>query len=388
MGKKHGIAYWLFFGWLWELVALWFKFLGYAIKGLVWLISCFFKAITDRTKKKSQIKSISISPAETISLRDQQVLENQKQKPIRNLPYKQIMNICDYIVLDLETTGLESYDRITEISAIKFQNNIEIDRFHTLINPETEITQRITDITGITNFDVRNAPVFSDIAEQFDSFLGNFPIVAHNVHFDAGFLIRSFTAAGCPKTFDCIDTVDLAKLAFCGLKRYKLDSLCTELHITNQKQSHRAEDDAERVAKLFDLCRDALRNGWTVDDIHRKHRAYLDSLVIHPKDFKPKGPIDPESPLYKKTVAFTGDFSVKRKQLAQQAVNAGAILRVSVTPTLDYLVIGAPNTAVIGPDGVSRKEKEARALIESGNAKLRILSEIEFEQTLAPKSDT
>lgn len=386
--KQHGTLYWVLIGWWWKPLVLWFKVIGWLIKGVFKLIAYFL----EKAQEKRNAKNNTFSTKSALKHHDvvNQLIQPQPvaqfSKPNENtLQLHRILEAKavttnDYVVVDCETTGLELYDCITEIAAIKFKNNVEVDRYCTMVNPETLIPPHITSLTGITNDDVAQAPTFESIAEKLNAFLENLPIVAHNAQFDAKFLHMAFARARIVKSFDYIDTCDLARHTFPGLRKYKLQNLCQDLHITNRLQSHRAEDDAERAAKLFSLCKDAIINHLTVADIERRHQEYINSLVIHPKDFKPENRIDKTSPLYKKTIAFTGDFSVSRQKLAQQAVNAGAILRVSVTPTLNYLVVGKPNEAAVGYDGISRKEKNAHALIASGNTNLQLLSEESFKK--------
>lgn len=99
----------------------------------------------------------------------------------------------DYIVLDLETTGLSSdRDEIIEVSALKVHCGKIIDRYETLIHPFQEIPSFISDLTGITNDMVLNAPYFSDILSELIDFIGSLYIVGHNVNFDINFLYFVF----------------------------------------------------------------------------------------------------------------------------------------------------------------------------------------------------
>lgn len=94
-----------------------------------------------------------------------------------------------YVVLDLETTGLHPYRHgITEIAALKFDGERVIDEFHSLVNPERHISSGITRLTGITNEMVANAPVISQLMPDFCDFLGEDYLVGHNVSFDYRFL--------------------------------------------------------------------------------------------------------------------------------------------------------------------------------------------------------
>jgi len=99
------------------------------------------------------------------------------------------LNLSRFTAFDFETTGLDPYnDRIIEIAAIRFEDGEITDRYVELINPERPISRMITEITGISNKMVQNAPTEETIIDDFLYFLGNDPLVAHNIHFDDQFL--------------------------------------------------------------------------------------------------------------------------------------------------------------------------------------------------------
>src|SRR5258705_350880 len=99
----------------------------------------------------------------------------------------------DYCVVDVETTGgWASGDRITEIGAGKIRNHQVIDEWHSLVNPPRANPAKITQITGITNEMVRDAPIFAEIADSFMRFMGDGIFVAHNVNFDYGFISHEY----------------------------------------------------------------------------------------------------------------------------------------------------------------------------------------------------
>ena len=99
-----------------------------------------------------------------------------------------------YVVVDIETTGgWGASDRITEIGAVKVQGHEVIDKWHSLINPQRSIPASITQLTGITNEMVRDAPVFAEVADSLMAFMGDSIFVAHNVNFDYGFIRQEFS---------------------------------------------------------------------------------------------------------------------------------------------------------------------------------------------------
>jgi DNA polymerase III epsilon subunit family exonuclease len=96
-----------------------------------------------------------------------------------------LQNSQVYVVIDLETTGLDSAnDQIIDIGAVKFNENETLETYSTLIKPDRPISQFITQLTSISNKDVMKAPKFDDIKDELKQFLSNLPIIGHNVKFD------------------------------------------------------------------------------------------------------------------------------------------------------------------------------------------------------------
>ena len=109
------------------------------------------------------------------------------------------LNLSRFVAFDFETTGLDTnHDKIIEIAALRFEDGIITDRFVELVNPERPISRMITDITGISNKMVRNAPIEESIIDDFLYFLGDDPFVAHNIHFDEQFLSELCSRLGRP----------------------------------------------------------------------------------------------------------------------------------------------------------------------------------------------
>ena len=109
---------------------------------------------------------------------------------MRELKGKSLIEIPNkYIAFDIETTGLDSmYDEIIEIGAIKIEDGKEIETFSTLIKPEYEIDEFITELTGITNEMVMDAPKINEVLPKFMDFIKDSVILGHNVNFDINFI--------------------------------------------------------------------------------------------------------------------------------------------------------------------------------------------------------
>ncbi len=160
-----------------------------------------------------------------------------------------------FIAIDLETTGLEpSKAQIIEVAAVKFRNGKEIGKFSSLVNPGRKIPFIVTDITGISDADVANAPAFDSIRDELSEFIGENPIVGHNVAFDLGFL----KAYGLDFGASVFDTWKLATIAFTGFPSYSLENLAPRLGL-DPGSSHRAYDDARLSGNLFlRICEEML----------------------------------------------------------------------------------------------------------------------------------
>ncbi|MBI3163787.1 MAG: DEAD/DEAH box helicase family protein [Chloroflexi bacterium] len=144
------------------------------------------------------------------------------------------------VSLDIETTGLdEDRDSIIEIAAVRFNGKRREDEFNTLVNPGKHIPDFITGLTGIDDAMVRQAPRLRDILPELTAFIGDAPIIGHNVKFDAGFLRK----AGVFEYQQTIDTLELASVLLPTASRYNLGALGKQLGIP-LPATHRALDDA------------------------------------------------------------------------------------------------------------------------------------------------
>lgn len=157
-----------------------------------------------------------------------------------------------YVVVDVETTGgRPPFDRVTEVGAVKVKNGKVIGEWHSLINPERRIPSFITTLTGISNEMVQDAPVFAEIADDLEEFLGGSIFVAHNVNFDHGFIASEYRRLDRNFRYPKLCTVASMRRHYPGHRSYSLGSLCKEYQI-ELKNHHRALDDAKAASRL--LC--------------------------------------------------------------------------------------------------------------------------------------
>lgn len=152
------------------------------------------------------------------------------------------------IFFDLETTGLNpEIDEVIEIGAIKVQGSKVIGHFNSFVRPVRNIPQLVTNLTGITLEDMKRIPDREVIKKQVKAFIGNYPLIAHNVSFDKIFLEKFF---GERLQNEFFDTLELARLFFPSFASHSLQNLVETLSIQKQK-AHRALSDTMMLYGLF-----------------------------------------------------------------------------------------------------------------------------------------
>ncbi|MDJ0759224.1 MAG: exonuclease domain-containing protein [Woeseiaceae bacterium] len=157
----------------------------------------------------------------------------------------------DYVVVDVETTGGRGEQhRVTELGAVRVRNGEIVDRYQTLLNPQRGIPANITRLTGITPAMVADAPYFSDVADEFATFLEGGIFVAHNVDFDYRFIAQEFGRLGRTFRMPRLCTCASMRKLYPGRKSYSLAALTSDFGIRLDSH-HRALCDAEAAAELL-----------------------------------------------------------------------------------------------------------------------------------------
>ena len=195
------------------------------------------------------------------------------QKLPRGACFAEILS--DYIVLDIETTGLNRHEHeIIEFAAIRYSYGKETARVHTLIKPSSPIPAKITELTGISGADVADAPTWSEVSETVVKFLGNTPLFGHNATtFDFPFLAEKL---GMELENAKLDTLYMARKAFPYMPNCRLDYLKAVLDLAGGR-SHRADSDAETTNALLWACLAPRRYESAM------YNAYLDDKMTHQK---------------------------------------------------------------------------------------------------------
>ncbi|UOQ85612.1 PolC-type DNA polymerase III [Gracilibacillus salinarum] len=192
-----------------------------------------------------------------------------------------------YVVFDVETTGLSAiYDTIIELAAVKITNGEIVDRYESFANPHHPLSETTTNLTGITDDMVKDAPEVEDVLKEFHAWMGDAILVAHNADFDMGFLNTGFKRIGYDEASNpVIDTLELARLLFPELKNHRLNTLCKKLDI-ELTQHHRAIYDAEATGYLlWKFVKLSIERGITNHNQYNQHmgegNAYQRSRPFH-----------------------------------------------------------------------------------------------------------
>ena len=190
-----------------------------------------------------------------------------------------------FIVFDLETTGLNpANEEITEIAAVRMVEGEIRDSFQTYVNPHKPIPAEITELTGISDETVADAP---DLDTAVPAFLewageGQYPLVAHNAGFDMGFLRTACKRLGIERDFTSIDTLEMSRLMLPHLHKFKLNILAKELQV-GPFEHHRASEDAAVLGRIFVKLLTRLK-----DEMHAVTTADINPVLAATTDRKNK----------------------------------------------------------------------------------------------------
>ncbi len=186
----------------------------------------------------------------------------------------------DYVVFDLETTGLSvRKNKIIEIGAVKVSGGKIVDRFSTFVNPKEPIPFQIENLTGISDSMVMDAPDIEEILPQFLEFSKDCVLVAHNAEFDTGFIINEAEKQKLPHEFTIVDTVPLSRILIPQISKYKLNNVAKALNVSLENH-HRAVDDAGCTAEIFvkfvKMLKD--RDVYTLDELNAMASVSVENI--------------------------------------------------------------------------------------------------------------
>lgn len=178
-------------------------------------------------------------------------------------PREQSLADAQYVVFDIETTGLSvSQNKIIELAGIKMVNGQEVGRFETFVNPHEPIPYNIQQLTNITDDMVKDAPELEPMLKEFIAFIGDAILVAHNARFDMGFMQEACRQYGLPPlTNPALDTLELARYLHPTMKNHRLNTMAGVYKVSLENH-HRAIDDTIALGGILaGLLKDALARG-------------------------------------------------------------------------------------------------------------------------------
>jgi len=190
-----------------------------------------------------------------------------------------------FIVFDLETTGLNpASEEITEIAAVRVVEGEIRDSFQTYVNPHKPIPAEITELTGISDETVADAPDLDKAVPEFLAWAGEgqYPLVAHNAGFDMGFLRTACQRLGIEREFTSIDTLEMSRLMLPHMHKFKLNILAKELQV-GPFEHHRASEDAAVLGRIYVKLLKRLR-----EEMHAVMTADINPVLAATTDRKNK----------------------------------------------------------------------------------------------------
>lgn len=248
-------------------------------------------------------------------------------------------NLYDYIIFDIETTGLSrTKNEIIQISALKYVNDILVDTFNSYVKPLVMPSDYIQFLTGISTETLLTAPNISDVMLSFNTFCDQFTLVGHNIEkFDIPFIVQY----GFDKTnISFIDTIYLATNKLPFLENHKLPTLKKYFGFSNR--SHNALNDCKTNALVFQNLRD--------DKLKSNEIKIKTSNILCDYRF-----------------CITGQFmEMDREEIIELIKNNGGRVTTSISNKTDYLILGKQVVSNL-TDGIhSSKELKALKLISAG----------------------
>lgn len=268
----------------------------------------------------------------------------EREKIERTLKGKSTIDLLnDYVVFDIETTGLDSsYDEVIEIGAIKVKNNKIVSEFNSLVKPRNEIDEYITELTGITNEMVKDSPTIEEILPDFMDYIGNDILIGHNVNFDINFIYDNLYRNNFDVlTNDFIDTMRISRKLLPELPHHRLIDLAKYFKI-DSTNNHRSLKDCEITMNVYENLKEiALQKYDNVDEFknafkkHKKEGLRAKNIVSTNTEF------DVDNLFYDKYVAITGTLEkMLRKEAMQIIVDLGGHCEDGVTKKTNFLILG------------------------------------------------
>ena len=332
--------------------------------------------------------------------------DDEKKKVSRNKGKSLIQFPENYVVLDIETTGLNpNFDDIIEVSALKVCHGEIVDFFTSLIRPVRlvsvyddshdpsciilrgkaykrmfdPIDSFITDLTGITNKMLVSAPYIQDVLPSLQRFIGNEIIIGYNVNFDINFLFDQFKLMDIHFKNDFVDVMRIARKLLPELPNHKLQTVSEYFNFSTDSM-HRGVEDCKLtfrcLSEMKKIILDKFGSYDAFSDLFKKYTLHSSDIISTTTDY------DETHILYGKNCVFTGTLELMtRKEAMQHVVNIGGFCQDNVTKKTNFLILGNNDYCSSIKDGKSNKHKKAEALKLNGQD-IEIIAESTFYDLL------
>jgi DNA polymerase III subunit epsilon len=305
-------------------------------------------------------------------------IEHEKTRT-RNKGKSIIAFPTDYVVIDIETTGLSpQWDEIIELSAARIRNNQIVETFSELVRPDLQIDTFIEQLTGITNQMLATARSIDAVLPDYLNFIGAELLIGHNVNFDVNFIYDKWmNLQETPFKNDYIDTLRLARKHIRELSSHRLANILVHYGIP-QAEAHRGMADVISTHSIYlKICEEvADQDAFIKSFIHNTQGVRARDISAAESNF------NDNHPLYGKVCVFTGALEkMLRREAMQLVADIGGINGDTVTRQTNFLILGNNDYCVSIKDGKSSKHKKAELLILDGQD-LQIIPENVFYDML------
>lgn len=267
----------------------------------------------------------------------------------------------DFVIVDLETTGFSPRDdEIIEIACVRVRDFKVVDTFTTLVKPKYDLDLFITDLTGITEEMLENAPEIETVLPKALDFIGNDIVVGWNVRFDINFIyVNSEKILNKEFTNDYVNAARIARKLYPDLHSWRLYRVADYFDI-DLKKHHRSMEDCNATFECFSRMReDVLKKYVSIEEFNKafkKKDTGLDARTITTD----KTEFDETNPLYGKVCVFTGVLERMERRAAMQLVlDHGGKCENGVTKKTNFLILGNNDYCSSIKDGKSNKQKKA-----------------------------
>ncbi|MBR1810755.1 MAG: ribonuclease H-like domain-containing protein [Clostridia bacterium] len=326
-------------------------------------IKKFFADNTETAYLGTDLNSLDLSVSEHATTQSKQFISSVS-RPLKGMSLLEFPS--NFVVLDLETTGRSPYyDSIIEIGALRIRNGKIIDTFSSLVKPPEEVSSFISQLTGITNEMLADAPLPKDIFPHAQAFIGNDIIVGHNINFDINFLYDWFVKIlNEPVRNDFIDTLQIARKVLSSLPQHRLVDIAKEFDI-KPNGFHRALCDCQTTFDCFCKLGERVSEMGGFNELPSEHKTSANNwrkLAVSQIETTRES-FDENHPFYGKVCVFTGTLAeMQRKDAAQLVVDLGGNCEDRVTQRTNFLILGNNDYCKSIKDGKSNKHKKAEQL--------------------------